>query len=279
MTSTRFAHRANARLAYDPGDAIGGPSRPALLALHDLLGDRATYLPLADVLGSSHRIIRPDTRGHGASASLANRWYTISELAMDAEAILAAEQIDRCVIIGHGIGGTTAIEMALRSPSTCHAIVLLDPELQNLFDNDADPAARRRREELRTSDRAAADASYKGLTDQALAGYLGPRWGSDWQVGILPARRAAIRRHAGSLAALLPALDSYNVDKAGLRALSIPVLILVTTSEAGTGEMLGERLLAYLPTARLVGLDEPRGPLASERIVEEIEAFVRSLDT
>jgi pimeloyl-ACP methyl ester carboxylesterase len=278
MTSTRFAHRANARLAYDPGDTTGAPSRPAVLALHDLLGDRATYLPLVDALGSSHRVIRPDTRGHGASASLANRWYTISELAMDAEAILAAEQIDRCVIVGHGIGGTTAIEMALRSPLTCRAIVLLDPELHNLLDNDPDPAARRRRDELRTSDRAAADASYKGLNDRALADYLRPRWGSDWQAGLLPARRAAIRRHAGSLSALLPALDSYSVDKAGLRALAIPVLVLVTTSDAGTDEMLAQRMLALLPTAHIVQLDEPRGPLASEHMIAEIEAFVKSLD-
>src|SRR5215212_9828223 len=90
---TRFATRQNARVAYDPGSPVVGGEGTAVVLLHDLLADRSAWNPLCDVLASQYRVIVPDARGHGASPTLANRWYTVSELAADLLAVLDAEAI------------------------------------------------------------------------------------------------------------------------------------------------------------------------------------------
>lgn len=275
MASTRFTLRANARLAFDPGrfERQGGDA-PVILALHDLLADRTAFSALAATLQETHRVIAPDARGHGTSASLANRWYTVAELALDAEAILEAEQVERYTVIGHGLGATTALELARRSPAAIDAAILIEPDLAGLLDNDSELAARAARAELRTSDRAAADASYKGLTDRALDGYLAPRWGAGWRAGLVPARQGAIRRHAGALAALLPALDAYSIERADLRALDTPALIIESESATTVDALTGERLAALLPSAQLVRIDTPIGPGIDPAIVEVIRAFL-----
>src|SRR5688572_23544647 len=89
---TRFATRQNARVAYDPGTPVPGDAPPFVL-LHDLLADRTAWNPLRDILANHHRVIVPDARGHGASPTLVNQWYTVAELAADLLAVLDAEQL------------------------------------------------------------------------------------------------------------------------------------------------------------------------------------------
>src|SRR5215204_4230949 len=84
--------RGNTRVAYDPGSQ-SDPNAPAVVMLHALLADRSVFAAQRDVLSSRYRVILPDARGHGASATLANQWYTVAELAQDVLAIFDAEGI------------------------------------------------------------------------------------------------------------------------------------------------------------------------------------------
>jgi 3-oxoadipate enol-lactonase len=254
---TRFAHRGAARLAYDPGEPLFDQVHgQAVLLLHDLLADRSSLGVLQHALAAHYRVIAPDARGHGASASLANQWYTIGELATDALAILDAEQISTCHVIGYGLGGATAFELARRHPGRVRSLVLIEPALYAVLDTHSDPAVRAARQELRAQDRAAGELAYKGLMDKALDAYLAPRWGQEWRSRMTRPQLAALYRHAGALAALLPALDAYDPSPAAAAEVQVPTMVI-----AGEGEPLlsqaATRLAALLPNAVLLQLPEP----------------------
>src|SRR5262245_27446995 len=121
---TRFATRQNARVAYDPGSPVAGDEGTAVVLLHDLLADRSAWNPLRDALSPQYRVIIPDARGHGASPTLANQWYTVSELAADLLAVLDAEAMPSAHLVGHGLGAATAFEVARRHPARVDSLTL-----------------------------------------------------------------------------------------------------------------------------------------------------------
>jgi len=252
---TRFAVRNNVRVAYDPGH-LAAPKRPneAIVLLHDLLADRSEFASLRVSLAIDLRVISPDARGHGASATVANQWYTVAELALDVLAILDAEGVERAHLVGHGLGGATAFELARRLGDRVITLTMIEPALYSILDNDADPTVTGLRNELRVSDRAAGDAAYKGMVDKALDAYLAPRWGSAWRDGASRQRLGAIRRHSASLAGLVPALDAYVIAKPELRQLLVPTTVVIGENARPVDRLVASRLAGLLPVARIVTL-------------------------
>ena len=267
--STRFAIRNNSRVAYGPGTTPEGVGdQRAVVLLHDLLFDRNEFAAQRSALGVGSRVIAVDARGHGASATLANQWYTMSELAQDVIAILNLEEITSAHLIGHGLGGAVAFEIARRHPAWTTSLTLIEPSLYSVLDNDASAAeASGLRNELRTTDRAAADAAYKGLTDKALDVYLSPRWGQAWRESTSKPRLAAIRRHAGALSGMLPAIDAYVVPKNELRLFLVPTLLIVGEGSHTVIRLTAERIVAQIPAGRLVTIpfgNRAAGPFSGD---------------
>jgi pimeloyl-ACP methyl ester carboxylesterase len=272
---TRFAHRLNSRLAYDPGDRTD-PARPVVVLLHGMLGERFTFAEAVAGLAPVARVVTPDARGHGISATLANQWYSVGELAQDLQAVLDQEDLARVHLVGHDIGAVTALDLALREPHRVASLTLIDPTFGAALDNDPDPATRALRTQVRDRDRAAADAAYKGLTAKALDGYLGRRWGVEWR-GLLPKpRQGMIMRNAAALTGLLPALDSYTPGRADLRALPVPATILRSANAPVWESAIAARLAEWLPAGSLSempALPGPGLPLTGE-VAESLVAAV-----
>lgn len=248
--STRFAVRRNSRVAYDPGAVVPEQRSTPAVMLHDLLADRTAFAAQRMALTATTRVVTPDARGHGASATLANQWYSVAELAQDVIAIMDVEEIESAHLVGHGLGGATAFELARRFSNRIATLTLIEPSLYGVLDNDAEPAATGYRNELRASDRAAADAAYKGLIDESLDRYLLPRWGAQWREAALKPRLAAIRRHAIALAGLLPALDAYIVAKNEVRQMPVPTLLVLGEDAHPIDRLTANRLGSLLPVAR-----------------------------
>src|SRR5205085_919399 len=154
-------------------------------------------------------------------------------------------------VIGHGLGGTTALELALRFSDRVMTLTLIDPSLQMLANDSQDLIVRDNLEQRLTNDRAAADAAYKQLFDRALDTYWLPRRGVDWRQSFTKPQVSAIRRHAPALAALLPALDAYKVDVAALRALTCPSLIVVSDAASHLDKLATNRLVDLLAQATM----------------------------
>jgi 3-oxoadipate enol-lactonase len=242
--------RGNTRLAYDPGISPD-PTAATIVMLHAVLGDRSTFTTLREALSDRYRVLLPDARGHGASATLANQWYTVGELAEDVLAILDAEGVTRAHLAGHELGGATALEIARRAPDRVLSLVLIEPAINAVLDIDSDSRIVATRNDTRAADREAGDAAYKNLIDKALDGYLNPRWGPAWREEITKPRFGAVRRHAGALAGILPALDAFKIDRAELNAITVPTLVVMGEDIVPVARHASERLAGLLPNARL----------------------------
>jgi len=100
------------RLAYQ----IDGPADAPTLVMVNSVG---TNLHMWDAqvarLSYALRIVRFDTRGHGASA-VPDGPYTIEQLGLDLLALLDELQIDRANICGLSLGGITALEFTIAYP-------------------------------------------------------------------------------------------------------------------------------------------------------------------
>lgn len=281
---TRFAVRGTARLAYDRIESSRANATTAVVLLHDLLADRGAWREVRERTGGADSIAI-DARGHGASATLTNHRYTLADLAADVLAVMDAESIPRAVIGGHGLGGTTALEIARSAPARVTALLLIEPAIDGMLERGADLAARRLLEARRASDREAAELAYKGVFESALDRFLRPRWGAGWRDVASKPRQGAIRRHAAALAGVLPALA---VTPAALeRWTSIAAAVrLLNGEDAGEIERLvAERLAALLPVASIGTVplgprpDRPLAGPAAAPIAAELAALLAPGDS
>lgn len=102
----------------------GTDDRPALLLLNSIGTDMTLWASALPSLLTSFRLLRMDTRGHGASDAPGSD-YTLAMLAADSLAVMDAAGIDRCAVAGVSLGGMVAMEMALSAPARVAALALV----------------------------------------------------------------------------------------------------------------------------------------------------------
>jgi len=84
------------------------------------------WRPQIDALAGDYTLLWFDNRGVGKSR-MENTPLTIESMAADAAAVLDAERIDRCHVVGHSMGGLIAQELA--AFSACSRLVIQGPVL------------------------------------------------------------------------------------------------------------------------------------------------------
>ncbi len=112
-----------AALTYDdegPRDGDGVP----LVFVHGWTADRHRWDHQMAHFAAKRRVVRLDLRGHGESSGAGVR--TIQELARDVVALLDHLKIERCVLIGHSMGGMTVQTIALAHPERVERMVLVN---------------------------------------------------------------------------------------------------------------------------------------------------------
>lgn len=108
-----------ARVSY----ARVGTGEPVLL-IQGVGAIGKAWTPQVEALKQRFSVITFDNRGIGASTITEGR-LTIESMADDALAILDAEGIDRCHVVGHSMGGLIAMQLALISPRRVKSLALL----------------------------------------------------------------------------------------------------------------------------------------------------------
>ncbi len=104
-----------------------GDGKIAIL-LHGIGSSGRSWLPVMTRLARDFRLIMPDLRGHGQSGH-PESGYRLEDYADDLERIVAWSGEPTPIVIGHSLGGLTAITWAKRHPETARAIVLEDMPL------------------------------------------------------------------------------------------------------------------------------------------------------
>lgn len=271
---TRFAQRGSSRLAYE---ASGEPDARLVVALHDLLADRASLAPLRDaLLAAGFRVVVPDLRGHGASTAIAASSLAMADLTTDLLAVLDAETAGATDVVGHGLGGALALALAEIAPGRVRSLSLLEPAVAGILAADPDLLARDAAARVRDAAGEAANLANRGQTERALDRWLEPRRGRGWRDRLSRAQLGAVRRHAAALGPILAAESTHAPRPDWLADLTAPTLLLRLADAPALDRAIADRLAA-IPGAHSVVLAPSDAPLAEPALAEAIVAFVGSV--
>jgi N-formylmaleamate deformylase len=221
-----------------------GGARPPVVLAHGFSDDGLCWTPVAEVLAPDYDVIMIDARGHGRSDA-PEQGYTMADMAADLRGAIAALGLRRPPVIGHSMGGGTALALAGLYPDVPGAILLEDaaplgmasmhmphdPGRRARIGDMVAERARKTREQLIAEQRAAA-----------------PTW-SEAELG--PWADAKLR-----LSPKVVAFDpTVGVDwSAVLRRIACPALLIAADPERG-GMITAESAAAFqsfLPQLRVV---------------------------
>jgi 3-oxoadipate enol-lactonase len=110
---------AHARIHYE----IGDQDRPALVLSHSIGTNLNMWDAVLPDLVGQFRVLRYDTRGHGASSVPAGP-CTIADLGNDVLALLDALEIRSCSFCGLSLGGMTGIWLGVHAHDRVEKLIL-----------------------------------------------------------------------------------------------------------------------------------------------------------
>ena len=117
----RFRASDGAELAHSER----GSGSPAILFVHGWQADSSVWRPIIDALGSAHTVT-VDLRGSGESAEAAGP-YTLERYATDLREVIEGLEIAPVVLVGHSMGATAGLRLAVDAPQLVRALVLIAP--------------------------------------------------------------------------------------------------------------------------------------------------------
>lgn len=121
---TERVERNGVTLTYDSA----GRGDPPIVFVHGWSCDRSYFAPQFEHFAARHAVAALDLRGHGDSSvpEPTRGTYEIDAFADDVLAVADAAGFDRPVVVGHSMGGVTALACAAR-PGAVSAAVMVDP--------------------------------------------------------------------------------------------------------------------------------------------------------
>jgi 3-oxoadipate enol-lactonase len=235
--------RDKVRIAYRI-DGSADAARPWLVFSHSLACDHSMWEPQMAAFGD-FRILRFDTRGHGASAAPAGD-YTLELLADDLKALLDALSIRSCHFVGLSMGGMIGQQFALRHPGRFASMTLAD-----------------------TTSRYPAEA--RAVWDERLAlvrsrgmDAIVPSTLERWFTPAFREREPATVAHIGQLIRTTPVAGyagcAFGISRINLTArlgsIDCPALVVVGDSDMGTPRPMAEEIVRALPGSRLQVIEQ-----------------------
>lgn len=152
---------------------FGGEGNPPLVILHGLLGHSRNWQTAAKALAADFEVFALDLRNHGDSPHDSRHDYPA--LMADVVAWLAGQQLGPVWLLGHSMGGKTAMRLACQHPELLKALVVVDiSPVQNPPYNAVAFAAMAALDVANLERREDADAVFQryGLKDAAFRQFL-----------------------------------------------------------------------------------------------------------
>ncbi|WP_238363882.1 alpha/beta fold hydrolase [Mesobacterium pallidum] len=118
----------------------GPRDAPVILLLAGMFSDSASWYPLVEPLTAAHRVIRPDNRTTGRTTPR-DAPCSVTGMAEDAAALLAALDLTGVHVVGHSMGGLQGMELTGLAPERLASLTILasapvrSPRIAGLFDN------------------------------------------------------------------------------------------------------------------------------------------------
>ena len=115
---------------------IGSP----VILLHGMGSDHTVWQGLISLLKDNYQMLALDLRGHGQSTKTPGP-YSMELFSQDVYHFLESMDIDKAHFIGHSMGGSILLEMAIKHPKMIHSLSLIssfasvDPQLEKTLLN------------------------------------------------------------------------------------------------------------------------------------------------
>ncbi|HLZ48891.1 MAG TPA: alpha/beta hydrolase [Candidatus Limnocylindria bacterium] len=261
---------------YDSGGGTAG--EPPIVLAHGATFRSEDWENIFPRLATRYRVIAYDARGHGKSGRAES--YAIDALAADLLRIIELAG-GHAIVIGHSMGGATALAAADERPAAIRALVLEEPVVDNW---DRDWRADYYREVRRALDQRDEPASFKRAVASLPLPARGPR--GERTVGEVRGFYSADR-----LATYYADVDPAFVEQFGhsrpdghervvAAVPTMPTLLLATGSADGSALRDGEAeaLVKTWPDAQLAkfpGVGHRIHGLRPEAFLEALEPFLR----
>ncbi|MFL2935287.1 MAG: alpha/beta fold hydrolase [Myxococcota bacterium] len=102
-----------------------------MILIHGFSNEARIWDDFVPGVADHYRVLALDQRGHGESDWHPDAAYDYDDFVADLEAVVDGLGIDRCVIVGHSLGGRVAMLYAGRHPEKLAGLVIVDsaPEL------------------------------------------------------------------------------------------------------------------------------------------------------
>ncbi len=95
-----------------------------VVILHGLYGSSDNWLTIARGLSGQYEVFVPDLRNHGRSPH--HPLHTYAALSADIIELMDNNNIDRCIMLGHSMGGKTAMYVAATIPQRIIKLIIDD---------------------------------------------------------------------------------------------------------------------------------------------------------
>lgn len=103
---------------------LGGAGKPPMLLLHGMLGSSRNWQTTGRDLAADFHVFALDARNHGKSPHAPEMTYDV--MAGDVIAWMDAHRLAKATIVGHSMGGKTAMLLACRHPERVERLVAVD---------------------------------------------------------------------------------------------------------------------------------------------------------
>lgn len=103
---------------------LGGAGKPVMIVLHGLLGSSRNWQTTGRDLAAHFHVIALDARNHGRSPHTAE--MSVELMAEDVLAWMDANGVANATLVGHSMGGRTAMFVACRHPERVERLIVVD---------------------------------------------------------------------------------------------------------------------------------------------------------
>ncbi len=234
-------------------DSMGNPRDPGVVLVHSLGADRSIWESLSVSLSASHRVLRLDLRGHGASPSPAGP-YSLDELSEDVLGVADAAGLSRFHLCGISLGGLVGLFLAARRPDRLSSLVAANTAAK--IGTDAHWNERIR---------AVRASGMAGIADSVIGRWFAPGFAEREPATFARLQRVFAATSADGYAACCQAIAAADLTS-DLSRIDVPSLIVggeldpstpVTSARALNEGIRGSRLVVFPDAAHLSNLEVP----------------------
>ncbi|MDQ2856986.1 MAG: alpha/beta hydrolase [Acidobacteriota bacterium] len=247
-----------------------GSGTPVVL-LHGFPFNRTMWSEQIEALIPRHRVLAPDLRGHGETATSATA--TMEEMARDVAGLMEELNISRAAVCGLSMGGYVALALYRMFPLRARALVLADTRPGT----DTEEAQANREVQAQK----ALEEGMAGIADAMLPKLLSPKTVARNPSVVAQVREMILKTSPQGAAAALRGMAQRRNQTSFLSRVVTPALILVGREDMITPlpdaelmhkEIGGSRLAVIEDAGHVSNLEQP------ERFNQALTKFLRELE-